>query len=120
MLLARGADPARRDRTGSTPLESAARSRHAEVVDLLLKPGSAAVAQAGQLLIEAAIKGQTDIADLLISKGAQVDSRDKTGATALHHAALKGNVALSRLLLDRAPQWMPAMAMARPRCTMPP
>ena len=33
-------------------------------------------------MIEAAIKGETDIADLLISKGAHVDARDKTGATA--------------------------------------
>ena len=66
-----GADPARRDRSGATPLENAARGRHAEVLDLLLQPGSPALAQAGALLIEAAIKGQTDIADLLIAKGAQ-------------------------------------------------
>ena len=54
----------------------------------------------GALLIEAALKGQTDIADVLIAKGAAVDVRDASGATPLHLAALKGNVRIATLLLD--------------------
>ena len=78
LLLEHGADPARRDHTGATPLENAAHGRHAEVMDLLLKPGSAAAAQAGPLLIEAAIKGQTEVADLLISKGSPLEHGIRT------------------------------------------
>ena len=50
--------------------------------------------------MESAIKGQTDIADLLISKGANVNARDKSGATPLHQVALKGNLAFATLLLQ--------------------
>ena len=37
------------------------------------------------------LKGQTDIADLLIAKGANVGARDKAVVTPLHQAAWKGN-----------------------------
>src|ERR1017187_725486 len=57
-------------------------------------------AEIGALLTESALKGQTDIADLLLAKGANVDARDKSGATPLHQAALKGNLAFATLLLQ--------------------
>ena len=52
------------------------------------------------MLAESAIKGQTGIADLLIAKGANVDARDKSGATPPHQAVWKGNLAFASLLLQ--------------------
>ena len=54
---------------------------------------------AGALLYEAALKNQRDIADLLIGKGANVNARDRSGATPLHAAALKGNLGIAELLV---------------------
>ena len=100
LLLEKGADPKRRDKSGVSPIENAARGRHAEALELLIAAAGPAAAEIGALLIESAIKGQTDIADLLIAKGANVDARDKSGATPLHQAALKGNLAFATLLLQ--------------------
>ena len=91
LLLEKGADPKRRDKAGTSPIENAARGRHAEALELLIAATGPAAAEIGALLTESAIKGQTDIADLLIAKGANVEARDKSGATPLHQAALKGN-----------------------------
>jgi ankyrin repeat protein len=41
-----------------------------------------------------------DIADLLIENGADVNIPDKFGLTPLHIAAMRGNVALVRLLVQ--------------------
>src|ERR1035438_8948319 len=100
LLLAHGADAQRRDKSGASPMENAAGGRHAEVLELLIAAAGPAAAETGALLTEAALKGQTDIADLLIAKGANVDARDKSGATPLHQAALKGNLAFATLLLQ--------------------
>ena len=67
---------------------------------LLLGNGSSGRTPAAALLLEASLKGQTEIADLLIANGADVNARDGTGATPLHHAAGFGNLATMKLLLD--------------------
>ena len=100
LLLEKGADAKHRDKSGVSPIENAARGRHAEALELLITAAGPAAAEIGALLTETAIKGQTDIADLLIAKGANVDARDKSGATPLHQAALKGNLAFATLLLQ--------------------
>ena len=51
-------------------------------------------------LIEAALKGHTDIVNLLLDAGAEVDTRDNEGRTAVIMAALKGNTDVVRILRD--------------------
>ena len=41
------------------------------------------------------------IAELLLDAGAKVDGEDKAGSTPLHRAAMKGDVAMGELLLER-------------------
>ena len=49
----------------------------------------------------ATMSGQTDAAKLLIEKGADVDGRNRDGATALHSAAFLGRVETVKLLLEK-------------------
>jgi hypothetical protein len=65
-----------------------------------LVAGSRVVLWRGMDAGQAAIKNQTDIADLLIAKGVNVNARDQSGAAPLHQAALKGYVAFATLLLE--------------------
>jgi len=52
-------------------------------------------------LAMAAMRGDLDLARLLLDKGAQVDARNADGSTPLHGAAFLGRVELLELLLDR-------------------
>lgn len=52
-------------------------------------------------LIEAAIANHTDIAALLVERGAEIDATDVTGRTALHWAVENANLALCQLLLEK-------------------
>jgi ankyrin repeat protein len=45
--------------------------------------------------------GYTEIAKLLVEKGADVDARDKDGFTALMMAAWQGHAEIAKLLIDR-------------------
>ena len=51
-------------------------------------------------LDDAALKGQREIVELLLSHGAKVDVRNKAGATPLHDAALGGDAGVIKMLLD--------------------
>lgn len=51
-------------------------------------------------LIVAAINGHTEIARLLVAKGANVKSEDVAGGTPLSHAAAFGRTGVARLLVD--------------------
>jgi len=55
----------------------------------------------GTPLMMAALMGQTEAADLLIAKGAKMDSKNNDGATALHLAAFFCHKETTQLLLDR-------------------
>lgn len=52
-------------------------------------------------LARAAIAGQCAVADYLISKGANIDSRNSKGNTPLIHAAYHGHLKMAKLLLRR-------------------
>ena len=52
-------------------------------------------------LMAAALAGQTDIAELLVSKGANVMARNSGGLTPLHAAAHSGSVPIAKLLLAK-------------------
>ena len=97
LLLAKGADPAGATARARRRWKMRCAAGHAGAAGALLAGGAA---QAGPLLLDAALKGETEIADLLISKGADVNVRDQSGGTPLHAAALKGRTAIAKLLLD--------------------
>ena len=51
-------------------------------------------------LQQAASKGRRNIAEFLISHGANIHQQSMSGMTALHYAAIQGNQAITRLLLE--------------------
>ncbi len=107
LLLDRGADANVRSQLGRTPLLVAASSTGtAEAIGLLLDKGAdvnAADAIGVTPLIAAASVDDTEVAKLLLAKGAEVNAKANVGqsATALMGAAYNGNVELTRLLLAR-------------------
>jgi ankyrin repeat protein len=50
---------------------------------------------------EAASKGNEDVVQLLLERGADINAEDHRGWTALHAAAVNGHVDVVRLLLER-------------------
>ncbi|MCJ7663890.1 MAG: ankyrin repeat domain-containing protein, partial [Desulfobacterales bacterium] len=52
-------------------------------------------------LISAAMNGLTDVAKVLLDKGADVNIKDNYGGTALEYAALFGNADIVKLLLEK-------------------
>jgi ankyrin repeat protein len=97
MLLGQGAELETRDSGGATPLENAARSRHGQVVALLLAKGAAA---RSDILAEAVLKGQPDVVSALLDGGCSPNARGKSDATPLDTAALKGNLEIVRALIE--------------------
>ena len=51
-------------------------------------------------LDDACLKGQRELVDLLLTRGAKVDLRNRAGATPLHDAALGGDAGVVKMLLD--------------------
>ena len=54
-----------------------------------------------ELLHRSAMRGDSAAIEMLLKLGADVNSADQHGKTALHDACLKGHVVTARLLLDR-------------------
>ena len=82
-LLAAGSDVEEKDEFGFTPLLNAAYFGHTEVCELLLERGKANLEETepvGNTALKlAASKGNASTVALLLSKGARVDTRNKSG-----------------------------------------
>ena len=50
---------------------------------------------------EGKTEGKTEVAKLLISKGADLEARSNTGSTPLHYAAFKGMTEVAKLLISK-------------------
>jgi cytohesin len=97
-----GADPAGRDRFGLSPLDLALDYKNENVVAALLHLDTQSDAignAAGSAMEQAVLRGQTEIAKLLIQSGLPVNRRTPEGSTYLSDAALKGKKEVVQLLL---------------------
>jgi len=100
-LLARGFDGNTRDAQGQSGLYLATRDKSLKAVNALLAWRKINVearnsADESPLMI-AALNGSSDLAQVLITKGADVN---KTGWAPLHYAATRGHLQMITLLLD--------------------
>ncbi|MDB5845563.1 MAG: ankyrin repeat protein [Polaromonas sp.] len=102
-LLARGFDANTTDARGQTGLYLALREPSPKATQVLLDWPKTDVnklnAQGESILMLAALRGQLELADRLVKKGADVN---KTGWTPLHYAASGGHAALIGLLLENS------------------
>lgn len=94
-LLKRGADPAKADLSGDTPLHIATRSRNRAAAEILIDKSADLNATNGEgktpLFIAIEIYA-LDLAKHLLEKGADPDKADQLGHTPLHIAAQDKNV----------------------------
>lgn len=103
-LISAGADAVQADRFGLTPLDLALDYKNENAVAALmhLDVQSEAIQRAGERAMEhATLRGQTEIAKLLLQSGLPINRRTAEGSTYLSDAALKGKKDLVQLLLDR-------------------
>jgi hypothetical protein len=105
-LIAKGARANRRtnDGKGQTLVQRAVVRRSQEKLALLLQAGADPNAGSDDMLplTTAALTGQSDILELLLDKGANVNAANpETGRTALHQAAIVGNTDIVQRLLRR-------------------
>lgn len=102
-LLAKGFDANTIDPKGQTGLYLALREPSLKAAQVLIDWPKTDInklnAQGESILMLAALKGQMELADRLIKKGADVN---KTGWTPLHYAASGGHTALIGLLLENS------------------
>jgi uncharacterized protein len=103
LLLQRGANPNRADRSGLTALMFAASARCLRSVHMLLRAGANPSVEShdgrAPLLI-AARYGHFDVSLALLRGGADVHARSITGHSALAYAAAYGSYPLARLLVE--------------------
>ncbi|GFP96849.1 ankyrin repeat domain-containing protein 50 [Phtheirospermum japonicum] len=83
MLLGAGADPTIGDVDRCCSAIDVARDKgHTDIVKVL---------ERGEAVLHAARRGELDVLETLLEKGASINSRDHYGLTPLHVAAIKGN-----------------------------
>jgi ankyrin repeat protein len=104
LLIAKGADPGLRDRSGQSPLDLALAYKNPAVISLLLKLGgtiSASQDAAVEAMETAALKGQIETAQALLNGGFDINKPTPAGSTYLHDAALKNQKKIAQLFLAR-------------------
>jgi ankyrin repeat protein len=97
-LLEAGADPEARNTQDLTPLAEATLEGRAAAVEVLAPKSRSSLDYSLQL---AAVKGRTEVMDLLIKNGANVLARSSENRTPLMYAAKYGHEEAVRLLLER-------------------
>ena len=104
LLLNHQADPYRKDQTGKTPIYYAAYHGNHLVMKLFISYGEDVNQKIpeGTLLHLAAAKGHTAVADLLIYKGARLDTTNSRGENPLDVAINKGHQKVADLIIREA------------------
>lgn len=99
-LLENGADPNATDSNGDTPLDRAAQYATVTVVQALFEHGAKLGAESTALHVAAAYfnESRDGLLRLLIDRGADLEGRNKSGATPLIAAATSSTAGVARLL----------------------
>jgi ankyrin repeat protein len=103
MLVEVGADPTERDRFGETPLDLALAYKNENAVAALLRLGGQRKqlqVAAEEAMENAAVRGYTEVARILLENGLDINKPTARGSTYLCDAALKGQKGIAQLLLD--------------------
>jgi len=102
ILVKKGLDINQEDRGGVTPLRFALDRGHTGIIDtfITLKALDVVSDSGRHSLHVAAANGHEGIVDLLIARGADIDTKDDTSATLLHNAAIGGLLELSQRLIN--------------------
>jgi hypothetical protein len=91
-------------RYGVTPLHTAARKGHTDILSLLLKHGAdmeARVMSDETPLHQASMQGNVEAGRCLLDHGADINSRARSNMTPLFAAVRNGRVEFARMLLER-------------------
>ena len=101
MLANHGADVNMADEECNSPFYCACNHGHRDTVICMLNLGGVDINQRGDRtpLIGSAISGQSEIVQMLLQAGCEVDLTDSSGCTALYHAVLKGDRVIVQLLM---------------------
>lgn len=90
------------NKSGETPLMLASIEGELPVVKSLVEQRNAQVNHVGWTPLHyACAKGQLEVSNYLIAKGATIDSRSQSNTTPLMMAVIAGNEALIKVLLDK-------------------
>jgi ankyrin repeat protein len=104
LLLERGANPGRRDQSGSTPLHEASLYGRTEIVRMMLdrkaEPNMVDQGLGKTPLHEACTFGSEGVVAMLLQAGARLDARTQDGETPLALAARSGSLPTVELLVN--------------------
>jgi len=99
LLIQNGADVNAKQKGGYAPLYYAISNKDLGMVKLLITKGADVNAGPHPALHSAAQRGRSDIAELLIQKGASVNAKDKRGYPPLYYAISNKHLDTAKLLI---------------------